>query len=98
MPSCIAVSMALMLPIGKFDRSICWVFSFAFVATPPNAIILANSNVKIADLIKAGILLKLIGIIVIFVESILLLSFIFGIDEATSMFNSTVLVNTTMNS
>ncbi|CAF3873070.1 unnamed protein product [Adineta steineri] len=80
MPSCIAVSLSFMLPI----------------ATPPNAMILSNNNVKITDLIKAGIGIKLFGIVVIFIESILLLTYIFGIDEMTTLFNSTILINSTL--
>ena len=66
-----------------------------FLATPPNAMILSNNNVKIADLIKAGIGVKLFGIVVIFVQSILLLTSIFRIDEIGTVLNTTVLTNTT---
>jgi len=67
-----------------------------FLATPPNAMILLHSNVKPADLIKAGIGLKLFGIIVVFVVSIVLLTTIFHIDEMQTMFNTTVLINNTL--
>ncbi len=58
--------------------------------------ILLHSNVKPADLIKAGIGLKLFGIIVVFVVSIVLLTTIFHIDEMQTMFNTTVLINNTL--
>ncbi len=68
-----------------------------FLATPPNAMILLHSNVKPADLIKAGIGLKLFGILVIFVLSTVLLTSIFQMDEIDTIFNTTVLINNTLN-
>ncbi len=59
--------------------------------------ILSTNNVKISDLIKAGIGLKIFGIVVIFIESILLISFIFGIDEMGTPFNTTGFINSTLN-
>lgn len=49
MNATISASMAFMLP----------------VATPPNAVIFASNRIKISEMVKAGILLNLIGIIVI---------------------------------
>jgi di/tricarboxylate transporter len=68
-----------------------------FLATPPNAMILSNNNVKISDLIKAGIGLKLFGIVVIFVESIVLLTSIFHIDEMGTILNTTEIASTMAN-
>jgi hypothetical protein len=59
--------------------------------------ILLHSNVKPADLIKAGIGLKLFGIVVVFVLSTGLLTTIFHIDEMQTIFNTTILMNKTLN-
>ena len=67
------------------------------LATPPNAMILLHSNVKPADLMKAGIGLKLFGIVVIFILSTTLLTTIFQIDELTTNFNATARINNTAN-
>ena len=72
-------------------------FSMAFLATPPNAMILANSHVRIADLIKAGIVLKLFGILVIFLESIIMLTSIFRFDELKLLSNTTQSMNASSN-
>jgi len=58
--------------------------------------ILLHSNVKPADLIKAGIVLKLFGIIVVFVLSLSLLTSVFHIDEMNTIFNNTLLMNNTL--
>jgi hypothetical protein len=58
--------------------------------------ILLHSNVKPADLIKAGIGLKLFGIVVIFVLSTVLLTLIFQIDEIDTIYNTTLLINNTL--
>lgn len=57
--------------------------SFAFmlpVATPPNAIIFSSGKVAIKDMIKAGILLNLTGIIIVSLIMYFLGSSIFGFD------------------
>lgn len=59
--------------------------------------ILLHSNVRPSDLIKAGIGLKLFGIVVIFIISTSLLTTIFQIDEMTTIFNATVSINNTLN-
>jgi hypothetical protein len=59
--------------------------------------ILLHSNVKPADLIKAGIGLKLFGIVVVFVLSTGLLTTIFHIDEMQTIFNTTILMNKSLN-
>jgi len=56
--------------------------SFAFmlpVATPPNAIIFGSGKVRIADMVKVGIVLNLIGIIVTTVLFLTWGRFVFGI-------------------
>ncbi|CAF1207164.1 unnamed protein product [Adineta steineri] len=79
LPCCMAVSLSFMLPI----------------ATPPNAMIFASGNMKTRDLIKAGIGAKIIGIIVIFFASTVLLSPIFHIHALTNLPNSTLMGNIT---
>jgi len=59
--------------------------------------ILLHSNIKPAELIKAGIGLKLFGIIVIFSLSFVLLRTIFHIDDMNTIFNTTLLINNTLN-
>ncbi|CAF4211952.1 unnamed protein product [Rotaria socialis] len=63
MSSCMGVSLSLMLPI----------------ATPPNAMIFASGDVRIRDLIRAGVGFKIIGILVIFLASVTVLAPIFRI-------------------
>ncbi|CAF1207129.1 unnamed protein product [Adineta steineri] len=79
LPCCMAVSLSFMLPI----------------ATPPNAMIFASGHMKTRDLIKAGIGAKIIGIIVIFFASTVLLSPIFHIHALTNLPNSTLMGNIT---
>ena len=62
-PAAIAASFAFMLP----------------VATPPNAIIFGSGKVRIADMVKVGIVLNLIGIIVTTVLFLTWGRFVFGI-------------------
>ncbi len=59
--------------------------------------ILLHSNIRPAELIKAGIGVKLFGIIVIFSLSFVLLTTIFHIDDVNTMFNTTLLINNTLN-
>jgi sodium-dependent dicarboxylate transporter 2/3/5 len=59
--------------------------SFAFmlpVATPPNAIIFGTGEVRIADMVRIGIILNLIGVVVITTMMYLLGLAVFGIDPA----------------
>ncbi|CAF1129686.1 unnamed protein product [Adineta steineri] len=64
--------------------------------TPPNAMIFVSGNMKTKDLIKAGIGAKIIGILVIFFASIVLLSPIFHIHAlTTNLSNSTLIGNIT---
>lgn len=98
MPSCIAVSLSFMLPIGKFKWNLfLLIIIYSFIATPTNAMILSTNDVKISDLMKAGIGLKLFGIVVIFIQSILLIPLIFDVPEVGTLFNNTVLINSTSN-
>ncbi|CAF1201966.1 unnamed protein product [Rotaria sordida] len=53
LPSCMAVSLSFMLPI----------------ATPPNAMIFLRGNVRIIDLVKVGLGMKLFGIVIILIAS-----------------------------
>lgn len=49
LPAAIAASMAFMMP----------------VATPPNAIVFGSGRVKISDMVKAGLILNIVGIILV---------------------------------
>ena len=84
-----------MLPIGKLcllNRIEC---SFLFVATPPNAMIFSSGNVRIADLLKVGLGVKVIGILVIFFASLVLITPIFHISGAMIVANATLMINGT---
>lgn len=57
--------------------------SFAFmmpVATPPNAIVFASGRISIAQMVKAGIILNLIGVIIITTVFLLIGPTVFDID------------------
>ncbi len=57
--------------------------SFAFmmpVATPPNAIVFSSNRIKIAQMVKAGIILNLIGVAVITIVFLLIGQSVFQID------------------
>ncbi|MDX5336932.1 MAG: anion permease, partial [Marinobacter sp.] len=60
-PAAIAASCAFMMP----------------VATPPNAIVFSSGHMRIADMIRAGFALNIIGIIVVTLLSYLLLGIVF---------------------
>jgi sodium-dependent dicarboxylate transporter 2/3/5 len=60
-PAAIAASCAFMMP----------------VATPPNAIVFSSGHMRIADMIRAGFALNIIGIIVVTLISYLLLGVVF---------------------
>ncbi len=62
-PAALASSCAFMMP----------------VATPPNAIVFGSGRVKIGEMVKAGLLINLIGIVVITVLFLLLGTLVFGI-------------------
>lgn len=63
-PATIAASLAFMLP----------------VATPPNAIIFGTNRVRVIDMLKAGILLDIIGIIIVTFTMYFWGTTVFGID------------------
>ena len=86
-----------MLPIGKCDLTLTVLISaFSCIATPPNAMIFVSDNMKTRDLIRAGVVMKLIGIAVIFLASLVLLSPIFRLHGITALSNSTLLGNSTI--
>ncbi len=63
-PAALAASCAFMMP----------------VATPPNAIVFGSGRVKIGEMVKAGLLINLIGVVVITTMFLLLGTAIFGIE------------------
>lgn len=63
------------------------------LATPPNAMIFSSGCVRIIDLIKVGLVMKLIGIGVILLASMTLISPIFRIDQLASFVNQTSSMN-----
>ena len=66
-PATLSASCAFMLPI----------------ATPPNAIIFGSGYVRMADMVRAGIILNLIGIVIVTAGLYLFGLSVFGIDLAT---------------
>jgi len=62
MPVTIGASMAFMSP----------------VATPPNAIIFSSGHMKVKHMMKAGILLNIVSIILIYLASITLIEWVYG--------------------
>ncbi|MEM9016573.1 MAG: SLC13 family permease, partial [Verrucomicrobiota bacterium] len=66
-PAAVAASCAFMMP----------------VATPPNAIVFASGRIRIAQMVKAGILINLISIVVVTVLFLLLGPAVFQIDPET---------------
>ncbi|CAF1027076.1 unnamed protein product [Rotaria sp. Silwood1] len=81
LPSCMGVSLSFMLPI----------------ATPPNAMIFSSGNVRIMDLIKVGLIMKLFGIVIILLASMILITPIFRISPFVEVLNSTLLLNDSFN-
>lgn len=63
-PAAISASCAFMMP----------------VATPPNAIVFASGRIRILDMVWAGILLNVIGVVVVTVLFLLIGPAVFGID------------------
>jgi sodium-dependent dicarboxylate transporter 2/3/5 len=66
---------------------------FLFLATPPNAMIFSSGSVRIIDLIKVGLVMKIIGIVIILFASMIWLSPIFRIHQITPFLNNTFLIN-----
>lgn len=66
-PAAVAASCAFMMP----------------VATPPNAIVFGSGRIKVSQMVKAGIIINLIGIIIITLVFLLLGPAVFDIDTET---------------
>lgn len=64
-PIALGASMAFMMP----------------VATPPNAIVFSYEDLRISDMVRAGIWLNLIAVMVCFAAVYFLAGFVFGIDS-----------------
>ena len=81
--------------MGHF--SIIHPLSATWVATPPNFMIFSSGHVRMMDLIKADIGLKIIGILVIFFVSITILGPILHIStQLTLVHNVTMITNVTL--
>jgi sodium-dependent dicarboxylate transporter 2/3/5 len=63
MPVTIGASMAFMFP----------------VATPPNAIVFSSGHMRVQHMMKAGILLNIVSIILIYIASITLIEWVYGV-------------------
>lgn len=50
------------------------------VATPPNAIVYASGNVRLTDMVKAGLIMNLVGVVLVVVALFTLGSAVLGID------------------
>ncbi|BES70324.1 hypothetical protein RE428_13420 [Marinobacter nanhaiticus D15-8W] len=48
------------------------------VATPPNAIVFGSGHMRISDMISAGFLLNLVGIVVVTLLGYVLMGIVFG--------------------
>lgn len=62
MPVTIGASMAFMFP----------------VATPPNAIVFSSGHMKVKHMMKAGILLNIVSIVLIYLASVTLIKWVYG--------------------
>ncbi|CAF1200301.1 unnamed protein product [Adineta steineri] len=79
LPCTLAVSLAFMLPI----------------ATPPNAIVFGSGALRVIDMVKAGIVMNIMGFLVIFFAATTWMPKIYGLTgDATNIFFS---LNTTVN-
>ena len=61
--------------------------SFAFmmpISTPPNAVIFSSGRVKLVEMVKAGIIINIIGVIVVSCLFYLLANVAFGVDFSTA--------------
>ena len=67
--------------------------TFVLLATPPNAMIFSSGSVRIIDLIKVGLVMKLIGIGIILLASMTMISPIFRIHQLASFVNETSSLN-----
>ncbi|MGK2927738.1 MAG: SLC13 family permease [Lysobacterales bacterium] len=65
-PATIVSSMAFLLP----------------VATPPNAVIFGSERIRIVEMVKYGLWIKLVSVIITIIMTLLLLPIVFGIDAA----------------
>ncbi|CAF2190416.1 unnamed protein product [Rotaria magnacalcarata] len=73
LPCTLAVSLAFMLPI----------------ATPPNAIIFGSGGLRVIDMVKAGIVMNILGFLVVFLAATTWMPKIYGLDDrATEIFYS----------
>ncbi len=57
--------------------------------------IFVSGNMRTRDLLKAGFGMKIIGILVVFFASLVLLPSIFHIHDIVSISNSTIMLNVT---
>lgn len=64
----------LALPV-TFAASIGFMFP---IATPPNAIVFSSGYIRMQDMVRAGILLNIVSIIIIWIASLTLVQWVFG--------------------
>lgn len=64
----------LALPV-TFAASIGFMFP---IATPPNAIVFSSGYIRMKDMVRAGLLLNIVSIIIIWIASITLVRWVFG--------------------
>lgn len=64
----------LAMPV-TFGASMAFMFP---VATPPNAIVFSSGFLKVKDMMKAGIVLNILSIILIYLASITLMEWVYG--------------------
>ena len=67
-PAAVGASMAFMMP----------------VATPPNAIVFSYEKMELSDMVRAGVLLNVLGTGLIFVAFMLIAPLVFGVDLSAS--------------
>ena len=82
----VAISMSIH-PYGPVV-AVCIAASYAFmlpVATPPNAVVFGSRQVTITQMVKAGLVLNIIGWLLITLMVALLLPLLWGIDPAGSI-------------
>lgn len=86
MPCTLAVSLAFMLPI----------------ASPPNAIVFGSGFIRVIDMVKAGVVMNIVGFLAILFAATTWMPRVFNLNDVTGLFNntsnSTIITTTVFNS